>query len=225
MSKPVLAVEVLMASNFQKCAIWQTAGESLTCVGDVPDRSGVYVFVLEGRAVYVGLASSNLAKRLYFYQRPGAGQSTNIRLNALILRALSEAPVDVYCACPPNLEWSGLVIRGPEGLEAGMIATFDLPWNHRGSGSAPKSTAIVDDGNTTSSVPALASYSGRLIDQVENQIRRMPRQTEAQIARQLFGTSGYQQKVNPVCRKLVAVGRVRRLGSGGPGDPYTYVGT
>lgn len=49
-----------------------------------------------------------------------------------------------------------------------------------------------------------------------------PDLTEAEIAERPFGGSGYQQRVNPVCRELVRELWVERRGSGGPGDPFRY---
>jgi hypothetical protein len=49
-----------------------------------------------------------------------------------------------------------------------------------------------------------------------------PNLTEAEISECLFGSAGYQQRVNPVCRDLVKELWVERLGAGGPGDPFKY---
>jgi hypothetical protein len=49
-----------------------------------------------------------------------------------------------------------------------------------------------------------------------------PNLTEAEIAERLFGSAGYQQRVNPICRQLVREYWVERLGTGGPGDPFRY---
>ncbi|MET0747792.1 MAG: hypothetical protein ABWY49_06350 [Rhizobium sp.] len=46
--------------------------------------------------------------------------------------------------------------------------------------------------------------------------------TEAELARAVFGMDGYQQRVNPSCRLLIARGELERRGAGGPSDPFTY---
>ncbi len=53
-------------------------------------------------------------------------------------------------------------------------------------------------------------------------IAERPRLTESEIAERLFDDP-YQQRVNSTCRRLLAEGRVRREGRGGPGDPYRYI--
>jgi hypothetical protein len=41
--------------------------------------------------------------------------------------------VSILTAVPPDLEWGGLVISGRAGLEVGLIESFYLPWNVRGT--------------------------------------------------------------------------------------------
>lgn len=53
-------------------------------------------------------------------------------------------------------------------------------------------------------------------------ISARPDLTEVQIAELLFGGGACQQRVNPICRRLVQEFKIERLGSGGPGDPYRY---
>lgn len=93
---------------------------------------GVYAFVNCGTALYVGVATMGLAKRLYFYGNPGATQRTSLRLNAIIKNELRSGHcIDLYTAAPADLEWNGLPIHSSAGLELGLIKKFDLPWNVR----------------------------------------------------------------------------------------------
>lgn len=99
----------------------------------LPKNRGVYAFVKNGVALYVGLATMGLAKRLYFYGKPGVTQRTSQRVNELLKVELLSAPyIDIYTATPSNLEWNGLPVSGDAGLELGLIETFSLPWNIRG---------------------------------------------------------------------------------------------
>jgi len=61
-----------------------------------------------------------------------------------------------------------------------------------------------------------------LADDIELLVFRSPGVTEAELAKELFGNRGYQQRVNSTCRRLIQQGRVMRHGNGGPGDPFTY---
>ena len=95
---------------------------------------GVYAFVKEGIALYVGVATMGLAKRLYSYTKPGKTQLTNVRVNGLIKKVLStDSSIEIYTAMPNDLEWNGLPVHGSAGLELGIIKKFDLPWNTRSS--------------------------------------------------------------------------------------------
>jgi len=59
-------------------------------------------------------------------------------------------------------------------------------------------------------------------DDIELLVARTPGLTEAELAGQLFGREGYQQRVNSTCRHLINQGRIERHGRGGPSDPFTY---
>lgn len=61
-----------------------------------------------------------------------------------------------------------------------------------------------------------------LADDILDLVRRRPGQTEAELAEVLFGGSGYQQRVNSTCRRLVKAKAVQRRGLGGRSDPYRY---
>lgn len=61
-----------------------------------------------------------------------------------------------------------------------------------------------------------------LTDRITDLVRRKPGMTERELAEELFGETGYQQRVNSDCRLLIARGVLKRSGKGGPGDPYTY---
>jgi hypothetical protein len=58
-------------------------------------------------------------------------------------------------------------------------------------------------------------------DKIDTLVRRRGGLTEGEIADELFA-NGYQQRVNPSCRRLVKESRLRREGRGGPSDPYRY---
>lgn len=59
-------------------------------------------------------------------------------------------------------------------------------------------------------------------DDVLKFVSLRPGRAEAEIADALFGRKGYQQRVNGVCRLLVAEKKLERRGHGGSGDPYRY---
>lgn len=134
--KALLDVETLVRGGFRRVAEWSLAPDGrLALSGDLPASAGVYAFVISDVVKYVGVATVGLAKRLYFYTRPGPRQITNQRLNGIILeRLVAGERVELYVATPPDLEWNGLPVHGGAGLELGLIKRYRLEWNSRSAG-------------------------------------------------------------------------------------------
>lgn len=131
---PSLAVDYLLDRGFVRASAWVTSAGDLSLTTPLPSGRGVYAFGIEGRIVYVGVATMGVARRLYFYRRPGRTQTTSIRVKALLLGALATSPeIDILVAMPPDGDWNGIRVSGPVGVEAGLIESFHLPWNVRGA--------------------------------------------------------------------------------------------
>lgn len=135
MTKQALTVGRLTCGGFDEVDCWElNDARDLAHSITLPNQAGVYAFAINGVVQYVGPASRSLRQRLGFYRKPGPSQTTNIRLNELIRGHLEDdAVVQIFLAHPTDHEWNGFKVRGAEGLEAGLIAEFDLPWNMRGS--------------------------------------------------------------------------------------------
>jgi hypothetical protein len=134
--KPSLSVTELVRGGFEFSGRWilSDAGD-LKVDRPLPTAVGVYAFGKDGIVLYVGVATMGLAKRLYFYGKPGVTQKTSQRLNGILRNQLSIVPfIDIYTALPPDLEWNGLPIHGSAGLELGLIKKYALPWNMRSAG-------------------------------------------------------------------------------------------
>jgi hypothetical protein len=132
-SKPALTAQALLAGGFELTSRWVLAEGKLALERPLPRHPGVYVFAMRGLAIYVGIASSGLAKRLNFYIRPGVTQRTSQRVGTRLIEELKTAgAVDIFTARPPDASWKGWPINAAAGLEVGLIANFDVPWNMRG---------------------------------------------------------------------------------------------
>lgn len=215
MSKPQLTAGRLRASGFEEAGCWElNSARDLVHDVDLPAHAGVYAFAIDGVVQYVGLASKSLRQRLGFYRKPGASQRTNVRLNEIIRGNLHKGTVvQILIAHPPENNWNGLKIKGAEGLEAGLIAEFDLPWNVRGSNLLTAKPAIVAFDQSQAS-----EVAQRIVDLV----RKRPGMTELEIAKAIHGPSAVQQQVNQQCRALVKAGHLVRQGAGGASDPFVY---
>ncbi|EYD74057.1 hypothetical protein Rumeso_04428 [Rubellimicrobium mesophilum DSM 19309] len=128
---------MLLAGGFEHTADWVLVSGDLRPSEVLPKRRGVYAFMKDDDALYVGVATMGLAKRLYFYGRPGVTQRTSQRIGAALKAELEAgATIRIFTASPPDLEWNGLPVAGDAGLELGLIQTFRPPWNLRSSKAA-----------------------------------------------------------------------------------------
>ncbi|EKS40244.1 hypothetical protein [Afipia clevelandensis] len=131
--KAALTRDVLLSSGFASSDNWTLSRDGeIVSNASLPKHVGVYAFVRADAVLYVGVATMGLAKRLYFYRKPGATQITSLRINALIKEELTRiSAIEVLTASPEDTEWNGLPVHGSAGLELGLIKKFDLPWNVR----------------------------------------------------------------------------------------------
>jgi hypothetical protein len=214
MNKPSLTVERLRSGGFEEVGCWElNNAQDLAHSIDLPNQAGVYAFVIDGVVQYVGLASNSLRQRLGFYRKPGVSQRTNLRLNEIIRGHLREkAIVQIFIARPADHDWNGFKVNGSEGLEAGLIAEFDLPWNMRGS-----VRQLVKPAKESSNQHRQRDVSQQILDL----IKRRPGMTELEIAKAIYGPTALQPQVNAVCRKLIAAGLIMRRGQG-RSDPFIY---
>lgn len=134
--KPPLSVDMLIAGGFTFAGRWVLSSTNdLMLDQPLPKVVGVYAFAKDGIVLYIGVATMGLAKRLYFYGKPGVSQRTSQRLNGIIKNELLTVPaIDIYIAAPSDLEWNGLPVHGSAGLELGLIKKYALPWNMRSAG-------------------------------------------------------------------------------------------
>ncbi|MEN3972233.1 GIY-YIG nuclease family protein [Sphingomicrobium sp. XHP0235] len=221
METEMLRTSYLLDHGFRALGNWSLDGEAIVVPEGVVDARGVYAFAIDGEVQYVGLASKSLRKRLYFYAKPASTQITNIRLNNLIAqRCRAGRKVEVLVAQPGDAEWNGLRVSGPEGLEAALIEDFDLPWNARGARKASVARPVRPKRNVGTSGKSTVNANAKA--ELLSYIRKRPGMTEIELAGKMFGRGTPQQRVNPICRALVAEGLIVREGRGGQGDPFTY---
>ncbi|OWU84118.1 hypothetical protein ATO6_13710 [Oceanicola sp. 22II-s10i] len=134
--KPRLPIELLLAAGFRERTAWEQGEDGrLSVPSDLPKQPGLYAFHDGRHALYVGLASMGLSKRIRFYARPGSSQRTSMRIGALIGEALALGQtVGLLTMEPPHGIWNGLPIHTAAGVELGLIQTYSLDWNIRSAG-------------------------------------------------------------------------------------------
>ncbi len=130
--KPPLTIEILVNAGFAHSGTWGLTDGILGVDRPLPKEVGVYTFSIAGRVMYVGVATMGLAKRIYFYKKPGSTQRTSLRINGLLRSELElHSKIEIHTAIPEDHRWNGLPVHGSAGLELGLIKAFALPWNMR----------------------------------------------------------------------------------------------
>lgn len=235
---PSLTVERLIIGGFERAGSWilDPTGR-LVLDGTVPSGPGVYAFVVASYAQYVGLASINLARRLYGYGRPGSGQLTNMRLNGLLTELLkSGESIDIYTASPPDLDWNGWTVSGAEGLEAAMIREHRPVFNKKGVPSATAVAVVKSVSKSARQLPAAerdglsdADRVRRFVDaKLFTMARQESRQFVAVAAREVHDRLGLKNAFPTVCQalsgnKLQEESNVRLIRREGPERSSTTV--
>ncbi|MGH1405127.1 MAG: hypothetical protein ACRBBJ_01055 [Rhodomicrobiaceae bacterium] len=124
---------ILLRAGFLKIANWQIRNGALIIDGIIPNKRAVYAITLTDHVQYIGSTDVGLKKRIYGYLNPGRSQSTNIKINKLIVdHLLKKQKLSLLAAFPPNTTWNGLPIDGVMGLESGLIKKLNPPWNIKG---------------------------------------------------------------------------------------------
>lgn len=91
----------------------------------------LYALVVNGGLKYIGKTMRILRDRLYGYQRPGNGQATNIKVNALIRTHLANGNQIKILGFSPLIPlcYGNFKINLPAGLEDNLIEQLEPQWN------------------------------------------------------------------------------------------------
>jgi hypothetical protein len=94
-------------------------------------KNVLYCFVVNGLPKYIGETVQNLSKRMYGYRKPSASQSTNIRKNANINKALNACRAVHLYVLPDHglLHFGRFHLNLAAGLEDSIVSTLSPEWN------------------------------------------------------------------------------------------------
>ncbi len=136
MSTSPTALERLTHIGFVKVGDWRlSAGRPAYQLHQHADhRNVLYAFVVGGVVQYVGKTTRPLKKRMYNYQKPQKGQSTNIKNNANIAAELAAGKLVEIYALPDSGLWQlgGFHVNMAAGLEDSIVRDLAPPWNQAG---------------------------------------------------------------------------------------------
>ena len=127
-------LEQICNLGFELCGSWAQNDDGLLelVLDNVPDGKNVlYAFVVE-TVMYVGKTVQGVADRMRGYRRPHASQTTNVRVNGLILNQLETFPVRIYVwACDGLMTYGGFRLDLAAGLEDAIVHDIKPEWNVR----------------------------------------------------------------------------------------------
>lgn len=128
-------LEQICNLGFGICGSW-TRGDDGTLeltLDNVPDGKNVlYAFVVDETVAYIGKTVQGVANRMRGYRNPHATQTTNVRVNALILDQLETTTVNIYVwACDGLMTYGGFRLDLAAGLEDSIVHEIKPEWNVR----------------------------------------------------------------------------------------------
>lgn len=128
-------LEQICNLGFELCGSW-TCGDVGTLefgLDNVPNGKNVlYAFVVDETVAYVGKTVQGVANRMRGYRRPHASQTTNVRVNALIINQLETSAVKIYVwACDGLMTYGGFRLDLAAGLEDSIVHDIKPEWNVR----------------------------------------------------------------------------------------------
>lgn len=127
--KPILTARALSVGGFTIAGHWQIEHDGRVSIArTLPSAPGVYAFVVNGSATYVGKAGS-IANRMGDYRWRPQGE----RMRELLKGELGRgAIVEIFTASPEAGNWSGWPVNTAVGLESALIREYRLDWNRMG---------------------------------------------------------------------------------------------
>lgn len=123
----------LIELGFKKVGKWELDNEDLICNlnNNLPSKNILYSFVYKDEIKYIGKSVKSISERLYGYRKPNKSQTTNYRINKLIIEKLKNGiQVEIYLFVDNiGLNYRGHKINLSAGLEDNLIAEFLPEWN------------------------------------------------------------------------------------------------
>ncbi len=123
----------LIEIGFKKVGKWslENGQPELTIFSEASSANILYSFVVDGVPKYIGKTTQPLKKRMYGYRKPSLSQSTNIRNNENLKRALCKGlNVELYVLPDHGLLHFGCFhLNLAAGLEDSIVSTLSPEWN------------------------------------------------------------------------------------------------
>ena len=133
--------------GFTRAGSWSLDGATIVCelVQHASARNILYAFVIEDCVLYIGKSVRSLCTRMCGYRSPEPTQSTNVRNNRNIRKALERGQLVEVFVLPDNglLHYGGFHVNLAAGLEDSLIKELKPAWN--GGRKEPSRSADAKD--------------------------------------------------------------------------------
>lgn len=136
--------QTLLELQFQEIGEWKFSDNMLQIQysvkgeGILDSPNVLYSFVIKSNVVdtvgYIGKTTKSIKNRFQGYLNPGVGQKTNLRVSEKIREVLkSGEKVFIYVLLDIEpLQWAGISINLPAGIEDGLVYKLKPLWNIAG---------------------------------------------------------------------------------------------
>ena len=125
----------LLNIGFYPVGTWEIDNNNLNLnlVSDQETKDLIYSFIIDGTPKYIGITKNKLVSRLNQYLNPHLSQSTNLRVNQLIIESLNQNhTIEIFIYKNTSLLKLGdFDINLAIGLEASLIKFYNAEWNIR----------------------------------------------------------------------------------------------
>jgi len=132
----VLSLKDLKNAGFKKCALWRLGEDNSTFLeveSEIPNKPGIYLFVVAKIVRYVGKADNTLDGRVHHYVRAMRRDKRLRPVHKGILDALKKGDkVTVFTLDlkqPRIIRYKGMPLDRLVGIEAGLIEKINPDWN------------------------------------------------------------------------------------------------
>ncbi len=126
----------ILESGFVKVGRWEIHEGKLMCnlVKEQTSFNVLYAYIVDDEVLYVGKTTIRLKDRMYQYQNPDRRQKTNLRVNELLSKAVSDGrEIKVFALPDPgDMDYHGFHLNLAAGIEDSVISQLQPTWNKIG---------------------------------------------------------------------------------------------
>ena len=126
----------ILESGFVEVGRWEMCDGKLMCnlVKEQTSYNVLYAYIVGDEVLYVGKTTSRLRDRMYQYQNPGRSQRTNLRVNELLSKAVSDGKeIRVFVLLDlGDMNYHGFHLNLGAGIEDSVISQLRPKWNKTG---------------------------------------------------------------------------------------------